>query len=161
MQLSNDVKNRAVRTFGVLVALAAGALGADEAGFVRWSGADLASYDKKLAAKINAQKVATENLSNFGNHLTMIAHREGDGEAELHEQMADLFVVQSGEATLVYGGEVANAKTTAPHELRGPSIKGGKPQQLTAGDVVHIPAGMPHQLLVPKRFTYFVIKVSK
>jgi mannose-6-phosphate isomerase-like protein (cupin superfamily) len=141
--------------------LAAGALAADEGGFVRWSGTDLASYDKKLAPKINAQKVATQNLSNFGNHLTMIAHREGDGEAELHEHMADLFVVQSGEATLVYGGEVVNGKTTAPHEIRGPSIKGGNRQQLTTGDVVHIPAGMAHQLLVPKRFTYFVMKVNK
>jgi mannose-6-phosphate isomerase-like protein (cupin superfamily) len=148
-------------TVGVFMTLAATAFAADEAGFVRWSGADLASYDKKLAPKINAQKVATENLANFGNHLTMIAHRQGDGEAELHEQMADLFVVESGEATLVYGGEVVNGKTTAPNEIRGPSIKGGKRQQLTTGDVVHIPAGMPHQLLVPKRFTYFVMKVSK
>jgi mannose-6-phosphate isomerase-like protein (cupin superfamily) len=91
----------------------------------------------------------------------MIAHREGDGEAELHEREADFFVVQSGAATLIVGGEMVNGKTTAPNEVRGPSIKGGEKKALAAGDVVHIPPKVPHQLLVPagKEFTYFVIKV--
>ena len=92
----------------------------------------------------------------------MIAHREGDGQAELHEKQADLFVVASGEATLVYGGEVVSPKTTEPNEVRGPSIKGGEKKALAAGDVVHIPAKVPHQLLLPagKEFTYFVLKVD-
>ena len=161
MRIIEALPSRAVRIAAVLVAVTAIAVAADDAGFVHWSAADLAAYDKKLAPKMNAQKAASQNLSEFGNHLTMIAHREGDGEAELHHQMADIFVVQSGEATLVYGGEVVSAKTTAPNEIRGPSIKGGKRQHLAQGDVVHIPAGMAHQLLVPKRFNYFVIKISK
>ena len=52
-----------------------------------------------------------------------MAHREGSGEAELHETQADVFVVQSGEATLVIGGTVVDPKTTVPNEIRGPSIK--------------------------------------
>ena len=74
----------------------------------------------------------------------------------------DFFFVQSGTATLVFGGEVPGAKTTAPHELRGAAVKGGQRKTLAPGDVVHIPAGVPHQLLVPagKEFTYFVIKVD-
>ena len=77
--------------------------------------------------------------------------------------MTDFFVVQSGEATLVVGGEVPGAKTTAPHELRGPKINGGERRKLVAGDVVHIPANTPHQLLVEKgkQFTYLFIKVEK
>ena len=55
---------------------------------------------------MNEQKVASERLATFGNHLTMIAHREADGEAEMHETQADFFFVQSGTATLVYGGEM-------------------------------------------------------
>jgi mannose-6-phosphate isomerase-like protein (cupin superfamily) len=93
----------------------------------------------------------------------MVAHREGDGEAEVHETQVDLFVVQSGEATLVVGGEMVGGKTTAPNEIRAPSIKGGFNHALAAGDVVHIPAKIPHQLLVPagKEFTYFVVKVTR
>jgi len=143
--------------------LAAGALSAAEpAGFVVWKNADLKGYSKSLAPKMNAGKVATERLATFGNHFAMVAHREGDGEAELHETQADIFVVQSGEATLVVGGEMVGGKTTAPHELRGPSIKGGSNHALAPGDVVHIPAKIPHQLLVPagKEFTYFVVKVD-
>ena len=62
-----------------------------------------------------------------------------------------------------YGGEMVGGRTTQPHEIRGPSIKGGKEQKLGAGDVVHIAAGVPHQTLVAagKQFTYFLIKVRK
>jgi mannose-6-phosphate isomerase-like protein (cupin superfamily) len=129
---------------------------------VVWSGSELQGYGKKLAPKMNAGKVASERLATFPNHFAMIAHREGDGEAELHEKQADLFVVASGAATLVYGGEVVSPKTTAPNEVRGPSIKGGERKAVAAGDVVHIPAKIPHQLLVPagREFTYFVMKVD-
>ena len=78
----------------------------------------------------------------------MVAHREGDGEAEVHETMADFFVVESGEATLVVGGQVVGGKTTAPNEIRGPKINGGERRKLAAGDIVHIPVKTPHQLLV-------------
>lgn len=137
-------------------------LAAEPAGFVVWSGSELKGYAQKLAPKINEQKVASERLATFGNHLAMIAHREGDGEAELHETQADLFVVQGGEATLVVGGEVVDAKATAPGEVRGPSIRGGQLRPLGAGDIVHIPAKVPHQLLLApgKKFTYFVLKVD-
>ena len=77
--------------------------------------------------------------------------------------MADFFVVESGEATLVVGGQVVGGKTTAPNEIRGPKINGGERRKLAAGDIVHIPVKAPHQLLVEngKQFTYFVIKVQK
>ena len=136
---------------------------ADTAAVTYWSAADLKGFERKLAPKIDARKVATENLTDHGNSFTMVAHREGDGEAELHETVDDYFVVQSGEATLRYGGEVADGKTTQPHEIRGPSIRGGREQKLGPGDMVHIAAGVPHQTLVApgKQFTYFVIKVRK
>jgi mannose-6-phosphate isomerase-like protein (cupin superfamily) len=145
----------------LLVALAP-MFAADPAGFVLWKSSDLKSYEKKLTPKMNDKKLATEQLVNFGNHSTMVAHREGDGEAELHEKMADLFVVQSGEGTLVVGGTVPGGKTTAPGEIRGPSIQGGEHKKLGPGDVVHIPANVPHQVLVApgKQFTYFVMKVE-
>jgi mannose-6-phosphate isomerase-like protein (cupin superfamily) len=136
---------------------------ADPAGYVQWSSKDLRGYEQKLKPKIDAQKFAGEQLGSWGNHNAMIAHREGDGQAELHETMSDFFVVQSGEATLVVGGSVVDGKTTAPHEIRGPKISGGERHKLTAGDAVHIPVNVPHQLLLEKgkQFTYFVIKVQK
>ena len=150
------------KTALAVLLLAAPLMAADPEGFVIWRDADLKGYGKKLAPKMNEGKVASERLATFPNHFAMVAHREGDGEAELHEKQADLFVVESGEATLVFGGEVVSPKTTAPNEVRGPSIKGGERKALAAGDVVHIPAKIPHQLRVPagKEFTYFVVKVD-
>src|SRR3982074_3739044 len=55
----------------------------------------------------------------FGNHILSISHREKDGRAELHETKADVMIVQSGEATLVYGGQVLDPQLTAPNELQG------------------------------------------
>jgi len=145
-----------------ILAVAVPIFAADPSGFVVWKAGDLKGYEKKLAPKMNEKKVATEQLNSFGNHTTMIAHREGDGEAEIHDKMADLFVVQSGEATLVIGGTVPGAKVTAPGETRGPSISGGEKKKLGPGDVVHIPATVPHQMLVApgKQVTYFVMKVE-
>jgi mannose-6-phosphate isomerase-like protein (cupin superfamily) len=133
------------------------------AGFEIWPGAQMRGFTKTLAPKINAQKVATQQLGKWGNHLLMVAHREGPGEAELHEKQVDIFMVQSGEATLKVGGTVVNPKTTAPGEIRGPSINGGEEKKLAAGDVVHIPAKVPHQLLLDagKQFTYAVVKVDQ
>ena len=137
---------------------------ADPPGFVYWSAKDLKSYEQKLKPKMNEGKVASVTLNEFGNHLTMVAHREGDGEAEVHALMGDYFVVQTGEATLVVGGKMgAGNKTTAPNEMRAAKIDGGERRKLTAGDIVHIPKSTPHQLLIEngKQFTYFVIKVKE
>ncbi len=145
-----------------VVLVAAPLLGAEPAGVVVWPASELKGYRDKLAPRINERKFARENLATFGNHSAMIAHRQGDGEAEVHETQADVFFVTSGAATLVVGGEVPGAKTTSPGEIRGPSIKGGEHKALSAGDIVHIPAKVPHQLLVApgKEFTYFVFKID-
>ncbi len=135
---------------------------ADPEGFAQWKGAELKAAGKKLAPKINQQKFASEALGSFGNHSLQVAHREGNGEAELHETQADVFVVESGEATLVVGGTMVEPRTTAPHEVRGVSIKDGVSKQLGPGDIVHIAPKTPHQLMVAagKQFTYAVVKVD-
>ena len=138
-------------------------IAADPAGFALWSGKQLKGFEKALGVKVDPKtKIATEQLAKFGNHSAMVAHREGSGEAELHETQADLFVVQSGEATLVIGGTVVNPKTTALNEVRGSSIQGGDKKKLGAGDMVHIPARTAHQLMVEsgKQFTYVIVKID-
>jgi mannose-6-phosphate isomerase-like protein (cupin superfamily) len=126
-----------------------------------WKAADMKDKEKELAGKMGDKKVASETLANYGTHLTMLAHREGDGEVEVHDKMADVFYIVSGEATLIVGGTVVGAHTTAPGETRGTSITGGEKKMLAAGDAVHIPAKVPHQMLVGKKVTYFVVKAEE
>lgn len=129
-------------------------------GFSVWKGATGQKADKELAGKMDDQKFAWQPLGTYDNHLIGISHREGDGSAEVHETQADIFIVDSGEATLMIGGTVVDPKTVKPHEIRGKSIEGGTSQQLAPGDIVHIPANVPHQLKISKSFTYTVIKVD-
>lgn len=63
-----------------------------------------ASELKAFSTKMNDRKLASQQLTSHGNYLFMVVHREADGAAEYHATHADIFVVQSGEATLVYGG---------------------------------------------------------
>ena len=105
-----------------------------------------AAYLRKMAKVGDGS--AAETLKEYPQHRAMLLFRSRDGEAEVHERFADLFVVLSGSATLVTGGAVAGARTVAPGETRGASIEGGARQTLRAGDVAHVPAGTPHQMLL-------------
>jgi mannose-6-phosphate isomerase-like protein (cupin superfamily) len=136
---------------------------ADPAGFTHWTASDLTGMQKKLSAKLDGKHFASQQLERYGNHYTMVAYRDSDGEAELHEKDADLFVVESGGATLIVGGKMSNPKTTAANELRAPSIDGGTKTKIAAGDIVHIPRNTPHQLMLDgnKQITYFVMKVTE
>ena len=69
--------------------------------------------------------------------------------------------ISEGQVTMVYGGTVVDGKTTAPGQTRGSGIKGGTEVKLGPGDVLHIPAKVPHQMkLAPgAKVTYFVAKV--
>ena len=151
-----------MKFIALFIAFAAGTIAADPEGFGLWKSAELKAASKKLAPKIDQNKVATETFVNYGNHLLMIAHREGNGQAELHETQVDIIVIESGEGSIVVGGTVVDPKTVSPHEVRGPSIKDGVTKQVGPGDVLHIAAKTPHQVMVPagKQITYFVAKVD-
>lgn len=87
--------------------------------------------------------------------------RDGGGEAEVHLWDADIMYVQEGSATLVTGGTIVGPHATGPGELRGSRIEGGETRQLSRGDVVTIPRGIPHWFQkVEGPFTYYVIKSS-
>jgi hypothetical protein len=106
---------------------------------------------------------ASETLEKYPHHYTMLAFRNRNGGGELHQNFADLFTIVDGRVTLITGGEMVDAKTVSPGEIRGSSVKGGTRQELKMGDVVHIPAGMPHQMLVADgdTVTYFVVKAEE
>jgi mannose-6-phosphate isomerase-like protein (cupin superfamily) len=71
-------------------------------------------------------------------------------------------IVQSGEATLVVGNDVVDAKNTSPTEIRGSSIRNGIERKVSAGDVINMPAGLPHQFLLEpgKQITYIDVVVN-
>ena len=82
-----------------------------------------------------------------GPGVTLLAAlRDGPGEVELHERMADQFVAQAGHATVRVGGTVAGNRQTGPGEFKGGAITGGHAYEMGPGDILWIPAGAPHQV---------------
>jgi mannose-6-phosphate isomerase-like protein (cupin superfamily) len=80
--------------------------------------------------------------------------------AEQHEGATDVYFVVAGAGTVTVGGEIDSRRTVRPGEYVGPS-KGGKAFTLKAGDVLDIPANMPHAT-VPDAggMTYVLMKVN-
>lgn len=118
------------------------------------------------AAKITASNaktkdgVATWPVPTGPGTTLLAAHRDTDGQVEVHLKLNDEIVVQSGRATFLVGGKVEGNRETAPGEWRGGKVTGAKAYAMGPGDVLWIPAGAPHQALVPKGgdFRYLAFK---
>jgi mannose-6-phosphate isomerase-like protein (cupin superfamily) len=95
--------------------------------------------------------------------LVQCSNRTGPGVVEVHLKETDVMYFIDGAATLVTGGIAVNAKTANnPEQIRGTDIQGGQSKQVTKGDVVVVPAGVPHWFKeVPKSVSYYVVKVIK
>ena len=132
--------------------------------YEHWTPADLQQMQRELSAVAakDAHRIGLRRLGEFTNDLFLYAHREADGQPEWHETQADVFVVQSGTATLLVGGTLVGAETTEPHEKRNGAIQGGVRQKMAPGDIIRIPAKTPHQVLLDgaPEFTYFVVKIK-
>lgn len=146
----------------VLGALMAGA-SAQAAPADHYTVGDLTKTMEGLKAKAAASGSASDTLATYPGHHTMLAYRSKDGTAEIHKQYADIFYIVRGKATLMTEGTLESAREESPGELRGTKVDGGKTTALAAGDIVHIPAGTPHQLMVGKgdELLYFVVKVKE
>lgn len=89
------------------------------------------------------------------------SRRESPGMAEIHTRDTDILYVRQGTATIVTGGTASDARMTAPDEWRGTAIRDGEARQLVEGDVLVIPAGVPHQFTnTSTPFLYYVVKAT-
>ena len=95
-----------------------------------------------IADSLPAGASTSHSLVRWAGLADQMSRRDTSGIHERHEDFTDIFVVQRGRARLLYGGTEAEIKP---------------------GDIVVIPAGIPHQLLLPpgQSFYYFVFKVAK
>ena len=136
-------------------------LAADPPGFAVWRAAELKQRDEALSKKVGADHSARETLADYGDHRFRLLYRDADGLPEQHDTIIDVVIVQSGEGTLLLGGTMINPKASSgAGEYLGAGIEGGERHPLGAGDVVHIPAKIPHSFLVPKgkHITYVLVK---
>jgi mannose-6-phosphate isomerase-like protein (cupin superfamily) len=108
---------------------------------VDFSQSDLNVEFQEMATK----KVATVRLLEGGAYNVNIRRLEGAETALVHGKKTDVWVVREGEGTLVTGGELVDPRKGAEEgDASGSSIRGGQSRPIKVGDVVFIPAGVPH-----------------
>ena len=156
--------NMSIRFVLVAALLLGPSLAAQEPRFGLWSAGELAKRDAALSKKVGADHSSRETLADYGHHRFRLLYRDADGAPEQHDQIVDVVFVQSGEGTLQLGGEMIGRRAgSGAGEYLGTRLEGGERHRLGPGDVVHIPAGIPHSFLVPKgkHITYVLVKFPK
>jgi quercetin dioxygenase-like cupin family protein len=115
--------------------------------------------------QVNRDKVA-EALTKGGSIVTAAnlsvsgIRRTEPGQVEVHDRETDIFYVTEGEGTIVTGGTMIGGKQTAPGQQRGTDIQGGETRRLQQGEVIVIPAGVPHWFkTVSPTINYLTVKV--
>jgi mannose-6-phosphate isomerase-like protein (cupin superfamily) len=116
-------------------------------------------HEKVAATIANASGGALASGPDFSININ---RRAGPGQVEVHDKETDTFYVLEGEATLVTGGTMIGGRVSRPNQQLGTDIQGGETHHLSKGDVIAIPAGVPHWFKeVPKGVTYYTVKSIK
>jgi mannose-6-phosphate isomerase-like protein (cupin superfamily) len=128
-----------------------------------FTAADVHGQLAQLDEQAKAKGSSGSTLGDYGTHAIRLSARTASGGAEIHAHFDDVMLVTEGKATLITGGTVVDGQTESDGETHGASIRDGISQTISVGDVVHIPAGTPHQLLIAPGTAYsaLVIKVKE
>jgi mannose-6-phosphate isomerase-like protein (cupin superfamily) len=117
------------------------------------------AYLRKLARF--GDGTANEELKAFPGHSAMLSVRLRSGTVEISEEFAQLFIVLEGRAIVIKGGRTA--ETGPADQVKDSDVSNGSKQELRAGDVVHIAAGTPYQIMLTgdKTLSCLVIRIKQ
>jgi mannose-6-phosphate isomerase-like protein (cupin superfamily) len=135
------------------------------------SRADIMTVFEHMGETID-QQIKVVDIGDEVNVGVGILQRKGnrtEGEsvtAIVHHQVTEVYYVLSGSGTLVTGGDIEfPASNISVMELIGPSgsrtVINGQTQTISAGDIVVIPASVPHGFRnIQDQITYLSIRVD-
>lgn len=109
------------------------------------SGADVqAQLREMLAAMKPDQGFMWRPLVRDGATVAAIEIWKKPGRPAVHPTDAEYAIVLEGSGTLVSGGAMTDSKPKNANLIEGGQIEGGATRTLGPGDVILIPAGIPH-----------------
>jgi mannose-6-phosphate isomerase-like protein (cupin superfamily) len=107
---------------------------------------------------MDARKLATLRLLEGGSYNVNIRRLVGSESALVHPKTTDVWVVREGSGTLITGGALIDATIGPNGDQRGTGIRGGFERVIKTGDVIFIPAGVPHGVKESKSITWLNIR---
>jgi hypothetical protein len=119
-----------------------------------------AEYLRKLARAGTGS--ATEVLRHAPEYSAVLSFQSRSGEPEIDLKFAKILYVLAGGATLLLRGMTPGAHPVAPGDSPADQIQNLVRQELRTGDVVHLPVGTGHQIVVPgdKTITCLIVKIQ-
>ena len=108
--------------------------------------------------EMDVDQRATIRLLEGGSYNVNIRRLRGPEAALMHPRTTDVYVVKEGSGTLVTGGQMVDADGQPTDAQRGAAIRGGTEQVINPGDLVFIPAGVPHRFRETDGITWFNIR---
>lgn len=107
------------------------------------------------------QIFAMKPLVRAGISVASVELWKGPGKPALHPTDAEYAIVVAGTGTLVSGGTLVDAKATNASLTEGSRIEGGTSRPLAPGDVIMVPAGVPHWFGVDGKLALLGIKLPQ
>jgi mannose-6-phosphate isomerase-like protein (cupin superfamily) len=137
-------------------------------GVIYWPAVKLQGFSAALKAKEPAvhgdrrSMNAFDYLGHRGNYTALEGRRDESSVPEVHAGADDIFLIQDGEATMLYGGVVEGAPLVQKGAMRGARLAGAQSIRMKPGDVLIIPGDVPNQMIVEKGkwITFFTIKIE-
>ena len=121
---------------------------------------DLHAQLEKLAAEAREKGSSGTTLEDYGSYKIQLSVRTASGGAEVHAHWDDVMIVEEGSATLITGGTVVDARTSADGETHGARVENGESRTIRPGDVLTVRAGTPHQLILTPETVYGAVVVK-
>ena len=162
------VQSRVLGRFAVLIAamVSTVASGQDDVmpeGFVLWDQATVDQAAERLEKTLLDKALVWETIGNYDGHSVYLVLRGKTSRAEIHETESDVQISIRGYATSIVGGTLVDPESLPRKQIRGTAIEGGTHRVLAPGDIMHIPPGVPHQLLIDPStpYMYLLIKIDE
>ena len=151
---------------GMFLAAVSGAQGLSNKeadGYLCWDSAYIQEVADRLEEQLGDKALVWETVGNYDGHSIYLVLRGRTSPAELHETESDVQIGVRGTALSIVGGELVDSVSRPRKQQRGSSIVGGQRKKTSPGDLMHIPPGVPHQLIIDAEepYLYLLFKLDE
>lgn len=109
------------------------------------SGAEVQAQLRQMLSEMKPEQgFMWRPVARDGTNVAAIEIWKRPGRPAVHPNQAEYAIVLEGNGELVSGGAMTDPKVTNPTLTEGGRIEGGVTRPLGPGDVILVPAGVPH-----------------